>query len=49
MTELLVRGASHLWTGSRGGAMRASDGVAVRIRGGVITAIALQRAVRGLH
>ncbi|MFZ2653039.1 MAG: amidohydrolase family protein [Burkholderiaceae bacterium] len=39
MTELLVRGAAHLWTGLRGAAMRASNGTDVRVRGGRIAAI----------
>ena len=38
MTDLLVRGASHLWTGLAGAAMRASAGCDVRIRGGLIAA-----------
>jgi 8-oxoguanine deaminase len=39
MTDLLVRGAAHLWTGLRGDAMRASGGTDIRVRGGVIAAI----------
>jgi cytosine/adenosine deaminase-related metal-dependent hydrolase len=36
---LLVRGASHLWTGRSGAAMRAAGGTDVRVRGGRIAAI----------
>jgi cytosine/adenosine deaminase-related metal-dependent hydrolase len=39
MSDLLVRGADHLWTGLRGAAMRAGGGCDLRIRGGLITAI----------
>ncbi len=39
MTDLLVSGAAHLWTGHRGAAMRAAGGCDLRIRGGVISAI----------
>jgi 8-oxoguanine deaminase len=48
MTDLLVQGAAHLWTGLRGAAMRAQDGAGaparaggtdLRVRGGIITAI----------
>lgn len=38
MTDLLVQGAAHLWTGRRD-AMRHAGGADLRIRGGVITAI----------
>ena len=38
MTDLLIQGAAHLWTGQRD-AMRATGGNDVRVRGGVITAI----------
>jgi cytosine/adenosine deaminase-related metal-dependent hydrolase len=39
MTDLLVKGAAHLWTGLQGPAMRSTAGTDVRIRQGVITAI----------
>jgi cytosine/adenosine deaminase-related metal-dependent hydrolase len=39
MTDLLVHGADHLWTGRRGAAMRAAGGCDLRIRGGVIQSI----------
>jgi cytosine/adenosine deaminase-related metal-dependent hydrolase len=39
MTDLLVRGAAHLWTGLRGNAMRAKGGTDIRVRGGVISAV----------
>ncbi len=39
MTDLLVRGAEHLWTGLRGEAMRATHGTDLRIRGGLVQAI----------
>jgi 8-oxoguanine deaminase len=39
MTDLLVRGAAHLFTGREGSAMRARDGTDIRVRGGVISAI----------
>jgi 8-oxoguanine deaminase len=39
MTDLLIRGASHLLTGLRGDAMRAASGTDVRVRGGLIAAI----------
>ncbi len=42
MTDLLVQGATHLWTGLRGDAMRVDPvkgGCDIRIRQGVITAI----------
>ncbi len=39
MTELLIRGASHLLTGLPGAAMRSHAGADVRVRGGVISAI----------
>ena len=38
MTDLLLHGAAHLWTGRRD-AMRHAGGNDVRVRGGVITAI----------
>jgi len=38
MTELLVKGAAHLWTGRRD-AMRHGGGTDIRVRGGLITAI----------
>ncbi|MFY9509840.1 MAG: amidohydrolase family protein [Rubrivivax sp.] len=38
MTDLLLKGAAHLWTGRRD-AMRATAGTDLRIRAGVITAI----------
>ena len=39
MSDLLVRGAAHLWTGLRGEAMRHVGGTDLRVRGGVISAI----------
>ena len=39
MTDLLIQGADHLWTGLAGTAMRSTAGADVRVRGGVITAI----------
>ena len=39
MTDLLIQGAAHLWTGLRGDAMRATGGCDIRIRQGVITRI----------
>jgi cytosine/adenosine deaminase-related metal-dependent hydrolase len=39
MTDLLIQGADHLWTGLRGDAMRSTVGADIRIRNGVITAI----------
>jgi cytosine/adenosine deaminase-related metal-dependent hydrolase len=39
MTELLVRGAAHLWTGLPGAAMRHAGGTDLRVRGGLITEI----------
>ncbi|MDE2147407.1 MAG: amidohydrolase family protein, partial [Burkholderiales bacterium] len=39
MTDLLVQGAAHLWTGRRGAAARAAGGCDLRIRGGVIQAV----------
>jgi 8-oxoguanine deaminase len=39
MTDLLVRGAAHLFTGRRGAAMRAGGGTDIRVRNGVIRAI----------
>lgn len=39
MTDLLIQGAAHLWTGQRGAAMRSTQGADVRIRKGVISAI----------
>ncbi len=39
MTELLIQGATALWTGLRGDAMRAGSGTDIRVRQGVITAI----------
>ncbi len=39
MNDLLIHGASHLWTGLPGAAMRSSAGADVRVRQGVITAI----------
>jgi cytosine/adenosine deaminase-related metal-dependent hydrolase len=39
MTDLLIQGATHLWTGLRGDAMRATAGCDIRVRGGVIAAV----------
>ncbi len=39
MNNLLIHGASHLYTGLPGAAMHSSAGADVRVRGGVITAI----------
>jgi 8-oxoguanine deaminase len=39
MTDLLVRGAAHLFTGLDGSAMRAAAGTDVRVRGGVVSAV----------
>ena len=39
MNDILIRGASHLWTGLPGAAMRSSMGADVRVRGGLISAI----------
>ena len=39
MTDLLIRGAAHLWTGLPGDAMRHIGGTDIRVRGGVVTAI----------
>ena len=39
MTDLLIRGASHLLTGLPGAAMRSSTGADVRVRGALIEAI----------
>ena len=39
MNDILIRGASHLWTGLPGAAMRCQGGADVRVRGGVISAI----------
>ena len=47
MTELLISGAAHLWTGLRGDAMRATGGTDIRIRSGVITAIGTLQAETG--
>lgn len=46
MTDVLVQGAAHLWTGRRD-AMRAAGGNDVRVRGGVITAIGTLAAEPG--
>ena len=45
--DLLVRGASHLWTGRSGAAMRAAGGTDVRVRGGRIAAIGTLAAEPG--
>jgi len=45
--DLLVRGASHLWTGRSGAAMRAVGGTDVRVRGGRIAAIGTLAAEPG--
>ena len=47
MSDLLVQGASHLWTGQRGTAMRAANGHDVRVRDGIITAIGTLRPEPG--
>lgn len=39
MNELLIRGASHLWTGRPGDARRQRGGTDIRVRKGLITAI----------
>jgi cytosine/adenosine deaminase-related metal-dependent hydrolase len=39
MTDLLIQGAAHLWTGLRGDAMRVTGGTDIRIRRGIITAV----------
>ena len=42
MSDLLIQGAAHLWTGQRGAAMRVNPqirGTDLRVRGGLITAI----------
>ena len=39
MTELLIRGAAHLWTGLPGAAMRHAGGNDIRVRDGRIAAL----------
>lgn len=39
MTDLLIKGAAHLWTGLRGEAMRARNGTDLRVRAGIVQAI----------
>ncbi len=47
MTDCLIQGADHLWTGLAGGAMRSQTGADVRVRSGVITAIGKLPALPG--
>lgn len=49
MTDLLVRGADHLWTGLPGAAMRAREGCDLRVRGGRIAAIGRLNPEPGEH
>ncbi len=46
MTDLLLKGAAHLWTGRRD-AMRHTGGTDIRVRGGVISAIGTLPAEAG--
>lgn len=39
MTDLLIRGATQVWTGRAGAAMRHTGGTSIRVRNGIIQAI----------